>query len=102
MKDDKSNTVEVLVPKVAVVVRDEVSDVVVADGDVAKRAALQKEAAAASIVAEDFARRFESGEAVVRGCFFLALVLVLLICVKMWLELCEFDAIVSKFDASDR
>ncbi|GJS97127.1 zinc finger, FYVE/PHD-type containing protein [Tanacetum coccineum] len=64
--DDDKSTVQVLVPKVAVVVRDEVSlrDVPVVDGDVAKRAALQKEAAAASIVAEDFARRFESGEAV--------------------------------------
>lgn len=77
IKDEK-RTVQVLVPKVTVVVQPPVVTVnrnrVVLDGGDAeemlsvqnKRAVLQKQAAAASLVAEDFARRFESGETVVR------------------------------------
>nr|XP_043609846.1 uncharacterized protein LOC122581665 [Erigeron canadensis] len=78
IKDDK-RTVQVLVPKVVVAPPPPVpvqaapavpNSVAVVDGDDAaemlsaqnKRAAMQKQAAAASLVAEDFARRFESGE----------------------------------------
>ncbi|XP_071720632.1 uncharacterized protein [Rutidosis leptorrhynchoides] len=77
IKDDK-RTIQVLVPKVIVApplappqVTVVVKPAVVVDGDAAaemlsaqkKRVVLQKQAAAASFVAEDFARRFESGEA---------------------------------------
>ncbi|KAJ0669047.1 putative [histone H3]-lysine(4) N-trimethyltransferase chromatin regulator PHD family [Helianthus annuus] len=75
----KSETVEVLVPKVVVMPPPAMAsqpigspDVVVVDGDVAeelsvqsKRFVMQKKAAAASVVAEDYARRFESGDVAV-------------------------------------
>ncbi|XP_024984459.1 uncharacterized protein LOC112520343 [Cynara cardunculus var. scolymus] len=75
IKNDKK-TVQVLVPKVAVAPPPPqvtvTPNVAVVDGNAAeemlsaqnKRAALQRKAAAASLVAEDYARRFESGETV--------------------------------------
>lgn len=84
LKDDKK-TVQVLVPKVVVTIPPPPVQVTVTsnslgvDGDASaaaemlsvqnKRAALQKKATAASLVAEDYARRFESGETMVRSFF---------------------------------
>ncbi|KAI3731824.1 hypothetical protein L1987_63014 [Smallanthus sonchifolius] len=70
----KPKTVQVLVPKVVTMppTTQTVAAVVEGGGDVAdelsvqtKRAAMQKKAAAASVAAEDYARRFESGDVAV-------------------------------------
>lgn len=83
LKAEANATVQVRVPKVAIVVPPPLlpppiqvsASGSVGDGDVdeaalaisaqTKRAALQKKAAAASLVAEDYVRRFESGEVAV-------------------------------------
>ena len=68
---DGKKTVQVLVPKVAVAppppqvtVTPNLAEEMLSAQN--KRAALQRKAAAASLVAEDYARRFESGDTVVR------------------------------------
>lgn len=84
VKDDKK-TVQVLVPKVTVVPappqpRVTVDPAVFEAEEMLsarnKRAAMQKKAAAASLVAEDYARRFELGEPVV-SCLVLLILLML-------------------------
>ena len=85
IKARENATVQVKVPKVPVSqalpppppqLAADVSAVVVGEEASAqvKRAALQKQAAAASLVAEDYARRFESGDLEVNAFFYIHMI----------------------------